>query len=194
MQHNLLISYLSSYLFFKITLSLSLHLSCLPLSLPLFLQTGDQCSAHLIIPEAPWALVSPVLKEEIEQHTLLHTSIHTDPLKSINARLALVLADLIFWVNRAMQTWLSVRSHDNEQSLISPQRRPPSLNLRSYYIAHSVALLRVWFMYSGPAQSWETLSGTKWDRLKIFSKFSLIHPLLLWAKGIFLILMMPILA
>lgn len=122
MQHNLLISYLSSYSFFKITLSLSLHLSCLPFSLPLFLQTGDQCSAHLIKPEAPRALVSPVLKEELEQHTLLHTPIHTDPLKSINARLALVLADLIFWVNRAMQTWLSVRSHDNEQSLISPQR------------------------------------------------------------------------
>lgn len=125
MQHSLLIPCLSSYLFFKITLSLSPYLSCLSHSLPLFLQTGDQCSAHLIIPEAPWALVSPVLKEELEQHTLLHTRIHTDALKSINARLALVLADLIFWANRAMQTWLSVRSHDNEQSLISPQRRPP---------------------------------------------------------------------
>lgn len=96
MQHNLLISYLSSYLFFKITSSLSTPLLPPPLSLPLFLQTGDQCGAHLIIPEVPRALVSPLLKGELEQHTLLHTCIHIDALESINARLALVLADLIF--------------------------------------------------------------------------------------------------
>lgn len=38
--------------------------------------------------------------------------------KSIPARLTLALTDLIFWVNRAMQTWLRVRSYDDEQPLI----------------------------------------------------------------------------
>lgn len=96
MQHNLLILYRSSYLYlFFLNNIISLYTS--PASPSLCLSFSRQeISAHLIIPEAPRALVSPVLKEEVEQHTLLHTRIHIDALKSINARLALVLADLIF--------------------------------------------------------------------------------------------------
>lgn len=94
---------------FRMTLSLPLSFS-LSLSLSVDRRSVQCPSGNTWRPQV---LVSPVLNGEKEQT-------HTRTQKSINARLALVLADLIFWVNRAMQTWLSARSRYNEQSLISP--------------------------------------------------------------------------
>lgn len=83
-----------------------------PLSLfkSVFLKTADLCCGHLVIPGTHKSLSAQYSEEKKYTHTQ----------KSINVRLALVLADLIFWVNRAMQTQLSVRSRHNEQSLIPP--------------------------------------------------------------------------
>lgn len=102
-----------------------------------------------------------------------------------------MLADLIFWVNRAMQTWLSVTSHYHEQSLISPpkssSRGVARLQSSSLVVQRAVAASTpFWLIHSQHGwvrELWAKQKGTKWDnclqrpwlRVSISTDYSLLH-------------------